>query len=75
MTTNMYKRTVLFLILLSAATSAFAQRELGVRPTDTGGPLMAEQAVYDVQTYDVALKVDPKTKTISGTTVNRSLAG
>ena len=69
MTTNMYKRTVLFLILLSAATSAFAQRELGVRPTDTGGPLMAEQAVYDVQTYDVALKVDPKTKTISGTTV------
>ena len=46
-----------------------AQRELGARPTDTGGPLMFEQAVYDVQNYDISLKVDPASKTISGTTV------
>src|SRR5687768_11356123 len=65
----MNKWTAVLLILLIAVSSAFAQRELGVRPTETGGPLMAEQAVYDVQTYDVALKVDPKAKTISGTTV------
>src|SRR4029079_11143604 len=46
-----------------------AQRELGVRPTATGGPLKFEEAVYDVQTYDVSINVDPKTKSINGTTV------
>ncbi|MEP7213945.1 MAG: M1 family metallopeptidase [Acidobacteriota bacterium] len=56
-------------LLLFVAISAFAQRELGVRPTDTGGPLMFEQAAYDVHSYDVTLNVDPKTKSISGTTV------
>ena len=58
----------LFLLLL-LTSFAFAQRELGVRPTETGGPLMAEQAAYDVETYDISLKVDPKTKSISGTTL------
>ena len=57
------------LFLLLSATCAFAQRDLGSRPTATGGPLMFEQAVYDVQSYDVSLNVDPKTKSISGTTV------
>jgi aminopeptidase N len=57
------------LFLLLSATCAFAQRDLGSRPTATGGPLMFEQAVYDVQSYDVSLSVDPKTKSISGTTV------
>lgn len=47
----------------------FGQRELGVRPTDTGGPLMFEQAVFDVQDYDITLGVDPKTRSITGTTV------
>ncbi len=61
------KKSILLSVLL--ASSVFAQRELGVRPTETGGPLMPEQAAYDVQSYDVALKVDPETKTISGTTV------
>lgn len=60
-------KVALFLLLLAA--SAFAQRDLGSRPTATGGPLMFEQAVYDVQSYDVSLNVDPKTKSISGTTV------
>jgi aminopeptidase N len=57
-----------FLLVLVAVLSSFAQRELGVRPTNTGGPLMFEQAVFDVHSYDVSLKVDPKTKSISGTT-------
>ncbi|MBK9153941.1 MAG: M1 family metallopeptidase [Chloracidobacterium sp.] len=64
------KRT--FLITFSIFllfSAAFGQRELGVRPTETGGPLLPEQAAFDVQSYDVALKVDPKSKTISGTTV------
>lgn len=46
-----------------------AQRELGARPTETGGPLMFEQAVFDVQDYDISIAADPKTKSITGTTV------
>ncbi len=58
-----------FLIAISLLSiSALAQRELGVRPTNTGGPLMFEQAVFDVQSYDVALNVMPNDKRISGTT-------
>ena len=53
-------------ILLFAFTS-FAQRELGARPTETGGPLAFEQAVYDVLNYDISINADPKTKSITGT--------
>jgi len=56
-------------VVLLFVICTYAQRELGARPTDTGGPLMFEQAVYDVQNYDISLKVDPASKTISGTTV------
>lgn len=55
--------TVLILLLF---ISTFAQRELGSRPTDTGGPLMFEQAVFDVSYYSLKLKVDPARKEISG---------
>lgn len=54
---------------LSSFVTAFAQRELGVRPTETGGPLMFEQAVYDVSSYDVSVTAMPATKTVSGLTV------
>ncbi|MEO8649383.1 MAG: M1 family metallopeptidase [Acidobacteriota bacterium] len=64
----MRKINLLIVILLSAV-STFSQRELGVRPTDTGGPLKFEQAVYDVQSYDITLGADPKAKSITGTTV------
>ncbi|HMT06924.1 MAG TPA: M1 family metallopeptidase [Pyrinomonadaceae bacterium] len=57
------------LAILLLATAAFAQRELGVRPTETGGPLRFEQAVFDVQSYDVSLNVNIAAKSISGTTV------
>jgi len=62
--------TVLLLTSLTAA--ARAQRELGVRPTESGGPLKFEQAVFDVQSYDITLRVDPKAKAISGATVVRA---
>src|SRR5262245_61066894 len=58
-----------FVFLLLSVSTCVAQRELGARPTATGGPLMFEQAVFDVQNYDISLKVDPTSKTISGTTV------
>ena len=34
---------------------------------DSGGPLMKEQAAFDVQHYDLNLRVDPARKYISGT--------
>ena len=63
------KRLFAAIIILLFVVSSFAQRELGTRPTDTGGPLMFEQAAFDVQSYDITLNVDPNTKSIDGTTV------
>ncbi len=54
-------------LLLLTAAGASAQRELGTRPTDSGGPLMPEQAAYDVTSYDLALRVNPADKSINGT--------
>ena len=56
----------IFLLLLTAV-GASAQRELGVRPTDSGGALMPEQAAYDVTSYDLSLKVNPAEQSIKGT--------
>ena len=56
---------IVLLILLLAA-SAFAQRDLGARPTDSGGVLMPEQAAYNVQHYDLAVKLDIPNESISG---------
>lgn len=64
--TSLLSTLALFVL---ACGFVFAQRDLGVRPTETGGPLMPEQAAFDVQTYDVALRVDPRSKWITGTTV------
>ena len=47
-------------------TSVFAQRDLGARPTESGGPLMAEQAAYDVRHYDLWLGVDVPSRSIKG---------
>lgn len=49
------------------AIFTFAQQP--VRPTETGGPLMFEQAVFDVQNYDITIAADPKTKSITAVTV------
>jgi len=65
----MKKIIVATLLIAASSITAFSQRELGVRPTDTGGPLMFEQAAFDVNSYDINLSADPKTKSISGTTV------
>ncbi len=54
-------------LLLCATSGATAQRELGARPTDSGGPLMPEQAAYDVKSYDLALAVNPAEQSIKGT--------
>lgn len=54
----------LFLSLLTLPSVAVAQK-----PTATGGPLRFEQAVFDVQSYDVSLKVNVEDRSISGTTI------
>lgn len=63
------KSIVAFIFVLSLAFSNFAQRELGNRPTDTGGVVPYEQAAYDVKKYDISLKVNPTEKSISGVTI------
>ena len=50
-------------------SNIFAQRQLGNRPTETGGAVPYEQAAYDVKKYDISLDVDPLNKSISGSTV------
>lgn len=63
-------KTILNLgLILLISVSVYAQRELGVRPTETGGPLIAEQAAFDVMTYNVSVRVEPSSQWISGTTV------
>jgi len=62
-----FVRSFALVFLFVAAVSA--QRQVGARPTETGGPLLPEQAAFDVQAYDVSIKADPNTKTITGTTV------
>ncbi len=61
-------RSALILLLL-LTVSASAQRSLGKRPTPTGGPLMFEQAAFDVQSYDITVAVDPRAQSITGTTI------
>ena len=59
---------VLFSLFLLVNFS-FAQRDLGARPTNTGGVLIYEQAAYDVENYDISVRVNPTEKSISGETV------
>src|SRR5207248_1128836 len=66
---NLMKQIAIIIAVLLFTLSSFGQRELGIRPTATGGPLRFEQAVFDVQSYDVTVNADPATKTISGTTI------
>ena len=53
-------------IVLLLSVVSYAQREHPSKPTSTGGPLMFEQAAYDVQGYDISLRVDPARKWIGG---------
>lgn len=64
MTKNLFLK-ILTGVLLCAA-SVFAQRDLGVRPTESGGVLMPEQAAYDVLAYDLALRPNYQEQSIKG---------
>ena len=47
---------------LACATILCAQTDI----TDSGGPLMPEQAAYDVTYYELTLEVKPDNKSIQG---------
>jgi aminopeptidase N len=63
------KQLSIFILLLMLSINALAQRDLGVRPTETGGVVPYEQAAYDVKKYDISLTVNPTEKSISGSTI------
>jgi aminopeptidase N len=54
------------LLIFGLGGAAHAQRQLGVKPTGSGGPLMPEQATYDVKSYDLTLRVNPDEQSIAG---------
>ncbi|MCM3872388.1 MAG: M1 family metallopeptidase [Pyrinomonadaceae bacterium] len=56
------------IVLAIAGNPAFvhSQRDLGVRPSDSGGPLMPEQAAYDIKSYDLDLHINPAERSIKG---------
>lgn len=56
----------LALIFFLSVSLVFAQRELGVKPAKTGGPLSANQAAYDVESYDIDVRVKPAEQAIEG---------
>jgi aminopeptidase N len=59
----------LFVIVFALSLTVAAQRELGVRPTDSGGVLMPEQAAYDVKSYDLSVTPNIEEKSIKGTLI------
>ena len=50
-------------------TFSFVAVLFAAQASTSGGGLKLEQAAYDVQSYDVAIKVDPIRKTLEGITV------
>ena len=66
--------TVIFVLLLGGSfTFVQAQRDVGVRPTDSGGPLMPEQAAYDIKSYDLDLRINPTEQSIKGVLTAQAL--
>ena len=58
--------TIAFALILWLVTPVDSQRQLGVKGSSSGGPLMSEQAAYDVKSYDLDLRIDPEAQTIKG---------
>lgn len=56
-------RSVMIAMLSLVAAALIAQGQ------SSGGSLKLEQAAYDVQSYDITIKVDPANKTIAGMTL------
>ncbi|MFN2510484.1 MAG: M1 family metallopeptidase [Pyrinomonadaceae bacterium] len=73
MTKSLFGFTAIFVLLLAGSTFVHAQRDVGVRPTDSGGPLMPEQAAYDIKSYDLDLRINPTEQSIKGVMTAQAL--
>lgn len=62
------RHTASFLVLATALIAGCANSPASAQfdPYDTGGPLMPEQASYDVSYYDLDIRIDPADSTIEG---------
>jgi aminopeptidase N len=59
-------KAIFAVVMLFAPIVLVAQRNLGTRATESGGPLMPEQAAYDVTFYSLDLTVNPADSSIAG---------
>ncbi|MGH9908236.1 MAG: M1 family metallopeptidase, partial [Pyrinomonadaceae bacterium] len=66
--TNLPRHTTLVIALLLAVglSIGHAQRRPDARQASSGGPLMPEQAAYDVKSYDLNLLINPTAQSIKG---------
>lgn len=55
--------------MTSLAALSLLAATLPPQGSASGGPLKLEQAAYDVQSYEIFIKVDPATKTLQGATL------
>lgn len=53
----------------SPAAISFLAAFVAMQAPTSGGSLKLEQAAYDVQSYDISIKIDPAKKMLAGTTV------
>lgn len=56
-------------MFLTALLPLFAELTAPPQVEISGGALKLEQAAFDVQAYDIAIRVDPANRSISGTTI------
>jgi aminopeptidase N len=67
-----------YLLAISSCVSVLAGQQKGSSGlpsiTDSGGPILREQAAYDVTFYHLDLAIDPLTRSISGSLLARATA-
>ena len=67
--------TVVLLIIISAYCAAQPNPDTRLhKVVDSGGPLLPQQAAYDVLFYKLNITIDPTSKSISGDVLVRALA-
>lgn len=54
-------------VVLAAAAVLYLRAKYSTDDLDSGGPLRPRQAAYDVRRYDLAVAIDPATRSIRGT--------
>ena len=55
--------------MISLAALPFLLVPVAAQAQVSGGSLKLEQAAYDVQSYDISIRIDPAKKTLAGTTL------